>query len=67
MYFLTGKVLARGQFILNLACFLIAFIGDDIRYCANVVFTAGTDNYWGRSKSGSTSEQFDVWTSSFKE
>ena len=43
MHFLTGTFLARGQFILNLACFLIAFIGDDIRYCANVVFTAGAE------------------------
>jgi len=57
-----GKIFGSRSIHLKLASLLIAFIADDIRYYESVVFTAGADNYWGGSKSGSTSEQYYVWT-----
>ena len=62
-----GKVLGSRSIHFKLARLLIAFIADDIiqLLCKYIYFfTAGADtcNYWGRSKSGSTSEQFYIWT-----
>ena len=57
-----GKISGSRSIHFKLASLLIAFIADDIIYCESVVFTAGADNYWGGFKSGSTSEQYYVWT-----